>query len=353
MKKTCSRVLLLLLSFIFSWHITSSAGLAEGSLIATVQGPVPIQDLKVGDRVISYKTDGSLVQAAVTKVLQHRTDSLFCLYITPQKFIIASPHQLFYDPHNGFIEAQYITNKNTITSIFPYSFQVWKTSNTYVSPKNTLMSLDVYSIEIEYPHTYFVSDSSFCDNEEALHTFLLTHNGLPALGIGCSVVLEKTLTTLAFSKASVFAGGLGLTAGPTGLIIGGMAGLSWVGYNLFFKKDKAHQNRVYIEQADRTHNKGPEGPQDPKDPNKRIINTITKAEFFRQVKDQYEHWKNQVYMLKTRAEGLLNGKAHYLQWDHRHNDVEVYDKAKNHLGSLDPKTLKLYKGPVPFRDMGD
>lgn len=43
--------------------------------------------------------------------------------------------------------------------------------------------------------------------------------------------------------------------------------------------------------------------------------------------------------------GFLDGEAYYLQWDHLHNDVEVYSWSRKHLGSLDPKTLRLYRGP--------
>ena len=79
-------------------------------------------------------------------------------------------------------------------------------------------------------------------------------------------------------------------------------------------------------------------PNDPKDKNGRIINT-------RQCKDQYEHYKDGIYRLTDKAKGFFDGKAHYLQWDHLHNDIEVYSKAEKHIGSMDPKTLQLYKGP--------
>jgi hypothetical protein len=228
----------------------------------------------------------------------------------------------------------------------PHAFQILKTSHEYISEKNTFLRFYVYSIEIEKPHTYFVSDHSFNYDEKTLHTFILTHNGIPALGLGFSFIFDKTVASVAFSEATASIGGFGLAMGPTGLVIGGITGLGWLGYNLFFKKDKQKQNVVHIERANREPGEG-DGPE--KDPKKRIINTMTKAEFFRQVKDQYEHFKDTVYQLKDRAAGLLDGKAQYLKWDHLHSDVEVFNRGKDHLGSLDPKTMQLYKGPVSGR----
>jgi hypothetical protein len=107
------------------------------------------------------------------------------------------------------------------------------------------------------------------------------------------------------------------------------------------KKDKKR------EQGDEDNNN--KSNKDPKNNNEgpnRIINIMTKAEFFRRCSDRYEHWKNGIYRLKERVLGFFDGKAYYLQWDHLHNDVEVYSQNERHLGSLDPKTFELYKGPV-------
>ena len=39
----------------------------------------------------------------------------------------------------------------------------------------------------------------------------------------------------------------------------------------------------------------------------------------------------------------------YYEWDHTHNDIEVYDKKGRHLGSMDPTTGEMYKPAVPGR----
>ena len=39
----------------------------------------------------------------------------------------------------------------------------------------------------------------------------------------------------------------------------------------------------------------------------------------------------------------------YYAWDHTHNDIEVYNRYGEHLGSMNPTTGEMYKGPVAGR----
>ncbi len=86
----------------------------------------------------------------------------------------------------------------------------------------------------------------------------------------------------------------------------------------------------------------------------RKVNKITKQEFFSNpvIKANYQHHRNGIYQLKTRGKPIVKN-AEYLQWDHLHNDVEVYSDSEIHLGSLDPKTMNLYKPPVRNRRFPD
>jgi len=53
---------------------------------------------------------------------------------------------------------------------------------------------------------------------------------------------------------------------------------------------------------------------------------------------------------KTKTSGTGKNQQFY-QWDYTHGDIEVYDRNGNHLGSMDPKTGKMYKDPVPGRKL--
>ncbi len=48
------------------------------------------------------------------------------------------------------------------------------------------------------------------------------------------------------------------------------------------------------------------------------------------------------FMSKAKTTGEGNGKKYY-DWDHTHNDIEVYDNKGRHLGSMNPITCKMYK----------
>ncbi|MDM5297120.1 SAR2788 family putative toxin [Bacillus pumilus] len=51
---------------------------------------------------------------------------------------------------------------------------------------------------------------------------------------------------------------------------------------------------------------------------------------------------------KTKTKGSGKNKKYY-EWDNTHNDIEVYDHKGKHLGSMDPLTGEMYKGPVKGR----
>ena len=61
-------------------------------------------------------------------------------------------------------------------------------------------------------------------------------------------------------------------------------------------------------------------------------------------------WKDlDPYRGQTKTNGLSGKKKQYYEWDHTHNDIEVYDSAGRHLGSMDPTTGQMIKPPVKGR----
>jgi len=95
------------------------------------------------------------------------------------------------------------------------------------------------------------------------------------------------------------------------------------------------------------YNPDPDDDNNEEDNKERKFNTISKSEFFKKIKNEYEHFRNGIYKRKHGTKGIED--AEYLNWDNLHNDVEAYGKNKWHLGSIDPKTLKLYKAAVATR----
>lgn len=52
---------------------------------------------------------------------------------------------------------------------------------------------------------------------------------------------------------------------------------------------------------------------------------------------------------KDRRYNGSGSNKRYYEWDHTHNDIEVYDSKGKHLGSIDPKTGNMYKEAVNGR----
>lgn len=75
------------------------------------------------------------------------------------------------------------------------------------------------------------------------------------------------------------------------------------------------------------------------------------SEFFKSIKKDYTHLREDYYKRNKGAEGVYKN-AEYLKWDKLHQDVEVFNRTGEHLGSLDPLTKALYKGskhrPIKF-----
>src|SRR3990172_13344268 len=100
------RVLFLCLTIIASSFDFGFSGLVNNTLIATRGGLVPIEKLKVGDKVLTYdlnetNPEETIIEVAVTQINKHLTDSVFTMYTTEDGgtesgWVEASPQQLFF-----------------------------------------------------------------------------------------------------------------------------------------------------------------------------------------------------------------------------------------------------------------
>ena len=62
----------------------------------------------------------------------------------------------------------------------------------------------------------------------------------------------------------------------------------------------------------------------------------------------WKKFKNHKNGTKTSGTGK---KKQYYEWDYTHNDIEVCNSNKKHLGSMDPTTGKMYKPAVKGRKL--
>lgn len=276
----------------------------SNALIKTPRGLVKAENAAVGDNIIAYNR-ASLSATKITHITTTHCDKIIVLSTDKGSFY-AAPDQLFFDPiTEQWITAQDITTQTTFLNA---CFQRCPCHSIEIidAPETKIIHITTTA-----PHTFFVTEQE-----------LLTHNAFP----------------IVIGLAWLFGGGLEFL----GISIGTAALGSYVGVQLYnAQKQKGQHCNVSL-------HVGPCGypcPPDPNDENKeRKFNTITKTEFFKMIKKDYERWRDNIYKRKSKAKGIED--AEYLEWDYTHNDVEAYSKAKRHIGSINPHTLKLYKLPV-------
>ena len=58
-----------------------------------------------------------------------------------------------------------------------------------------------------------------------------------------------------------------------------------------------------------------------------------------------KYHRSDKYGNAVRTNGRTGKHLRYFQWDYTHNDIEVFDSNRKHLGSMDPMTGEIYKGP--------
>ncbi len=261
---------------IITWVEWGYSSFPSGTLIATRDGLIPIELLRVGDKILGFNADRSAVDVAVTRIDKHLTDSVFMLYTAKDRFVMASPRQKFLMlkafPNQmveisalDFLEAQNITPEYAFldcdTCCHPV---IYKDKMELYTKESRDVTVEVYALEIESPHVYLVSDSSYLYDESKKHNLLITHNGMPALGLGVSLAYGSAPSSLSFAGATASVGSLGVAFGPIGVAIGVVTGLGFLGYQFFKSQDKS-QNSFYIERADSCGTGG----RDPKDPKKK------------------------------------------------------------------------------------
>lgn len=297
---------LFILGLILSWGQTIVPSILSGTLIKTSHGSTSVENVNIGNNLTGYNNTQA-IDVSITNISTNTTTTVIKI-TTNNGDISAAPDQLFYDP----VARRWIPAKEISTTTL-----LLDSNNNHCACLNikiiSVPPTNVYYISTTYPHTFFVSEQE-----------LLTHNIAP----------------VAAGLVWAFGGGLEFVSATIGTAIFGSA----IGIHLYKKQANAGQFTPSIQSGGTYGGYNP----DPDDENKeRIFNTISKSEFFKQIKDEYEHYRNGIYRRKRGAKGIEN--AEYLEWDHLHNDVEAYCKSKRHIGSINPKTLKIYKAAIRHR----
>jgi hypothetical protein len=291
---------------LFLYAQTLIPSILANTLIKTPSGFASIENVTLNTPLISYSPNQSVVEVIPNHITSTTIQNIVILS-TDIGNVATCPDQLFYNPITAsWIKAQDITPGVTLLT---YSNYCICTAIEIIAVPPT----NIYHLSTTYPHTFFITEQE-----------LLTHNMFPLAAISMTWLFGEGIT---FSFGTILTGTL-------------------FGIKLYKERNKEKPSITFVpstEGSSANCNWSPD-PDDDKH-KKRKFNTMSKSEFFKKVSDDYEHWRDGIYRRKSRANGL-DKNTEYLKWDHLHNDVEAFSKGGTHLGSYDPATLELYKGPV-------
>jgi hypothetical protein len=305
----------ILLTILIFFHPSTFSSILSGTLIKTPKGLVPVETITTGDILVGYFKDTSQAYVSVLDISSSVIETAIIIKTTKGK-ICTTPDELFYDPiKDTWIKSQDITQEMHFLDSQFNKHACLGIEYIKIPPTKT------YKIFTSYPHNFFAFKEEF-----------LVHNFLPFIGLGA---------TWFFGAGALKFGGINIIVSVASIIFG---------ITLFKKQAKSggsfHVTTSYGGNGGGA-NKDPNDDEENQKNKKRKFNNISKSEFFKKIKNQYEYCKNGIYKLKPGAKGIEN--AEYLQWDHLHGDVEAYAKNRMHLGSVDPETLTLYKASRAYK----
>lgn len=122
----------------------------KGTLIVAENGLIPIESIKIGDRVWSYNQEtGTSELNRVTQLFRRQTDTLIDVYVSGQKIQTTPEHPFFVDK-KGWVHAEELSSECRLKTLDNHSLGVERIEHT---SELTM----VYNFEVENNHTYYVS----------------------------------------------------------------------------------------------------------------------------------------------------------------------------------------------------
>lgn len=180
MLKSRSIFLTILLFFTHS----NFPALIQGTLVKTPYGLVPIEQLCVGDVVLSLK-DNRVIENHVIAIVSRAISESYEI-TTPTSSLRVSPNQHFYDPEiNQWIAASQIT-------LHTKFLDANGNCSLCLSCNYIKQEILVYELSLSSPHTFFITQAE-----------IVVHNFAPVIGISLSWGGKIAIESLVFGLGTL------------------------------------------------------------------------------------------------------------------------------------------------------
>ncbi len=165
--KRKSQIFIVFCSFIFQM---ANAGISLGTLVKTKKGHMPVEQIKVGTRVMCHVPGEKNSARTVKNICVNKSNTAYIIHCK-NGTLRASGEQLFYDPvHEKWVPAQKLNSDNFLMDC---DANVWPCAEVTCEKETVLF----YDLVLESPHLFFISDLE-----------ILTHNFVPvAIGVTLSI----------------------------------------------------------------------------------------------------------------------------------------------------------------------
>ena len=125
-----------------------------GTLVCTVAGEIPIEDIAVGDYVLAENPDtGEIDYKPVLETYEHDTYDVVYLTIDGEEFTTTEGHP-FYTLERGFVKAGELKYSDTLVDDNGNKLHLEKKNEEHLAEPVT-----VYNFAVEDYHTYFVGEN--------------------------------------------------------------------------------------------------------------------------------------------------------------------------------------------------
>ncbi len=133
---------------------------AEGTLVETEEGLKPIEEVKVGDKVLAYdEATGKQSYKEVVQLFRNETKEWYHIHVADEEIVCTAEHP-FYVAGLGFVTAKNLHKSDKLLQLNGKDVIIEAIEIEYLENPET-----TYNFEVEGYHTYYVTESN-----------ILTHN---------------------------------------------------------------------------------------------------------------------------------------------------------------------------------